>query len=227
MLPSPQNLPIDTFVVLMMENRSFDHYFGWHPKADGENAGLSYPGRRRQPGRRPTTSPPTSRAATSATPTTPGTAAATSTTAARWTASCRATRPGRAATHTRPATTSRRTSPLHPLRGRRLHALRPLVLLDHGLDLPQPPLPVAAPRTGGHEGQPAPVERTDGFTWETIFDRAISTRPHGPLLLLRPARSPALYGQRGLALDAAGLAVLHRRRGRASCRTSPSSTRRS
>ena len=27
----------------MMENRSFDHYFGWHPKADGKNAGLTYP----------------------------------------------------------------------------------------------------------------------------------------------------------------------------------------
>ncbi len=42
-LPSPRNLPIDTFVILMMENRSFDHYFGWHPKADARNAGLSYP----------------------------------------------------------------------------------------------------------------------------------------------------------------------------------------
>jgi len=42
-LPSPSELPIDTFVVLMMENRSFDHYFGWFPEADGENAGLSYP----------------------------------------------------------------------------------------------------------------------------------------------------------------------------------------
>jgi len=42
-LPSPRNMPIDTFVVLMMENRSFDHYFGWHPKADGRNAGLAYP----------------------------------------------------------------------------------------------------------------------------------------------------------------------------------------
>jgi phospholipase C len=42
-LPSPRNLPIDTFVVLMMENRSFDHYFGWHPRADARNAGLSYP----------------------------------------------------------------------------------------------------------------------------------------------------------------------------------------
>ena len=42
-LPKPRDLPIDTFVVLMMENRSFDHYFGWHPRADGRNEGLSYP----------------------------------------------------------------------------------------------------------------------------------------------------------------------------------------
>jgi phospholipase C len=42
-LPDPRNIPIDTFVVLMMENRSFDHYFGWHPHADARNTGLSYP----------------------------------------------------------------------------------------------------------------------------------------------------------------------------------------
>jgi phospholipase C len=41
-MPSPRNLPIDTFVVLMMENRSFDHYLGWLPGADGRQAGLSY-----------------------------------------------------------------------------------------------------------------------------------------------------------------------------------------
>jgi phospholipase C len=35
-------MPIDTFVVLMMENRSFDHYLGWMPEADGQQAGLSY-----------------------------------------------------------------------------------------------------------------------------------------------------------------------------------------
>jgi phospholipase C len=34
-LPSPRNVPIDHFVVLMMENRSFDHYFGWVAEADG------------------------------------------------------------------------------------------------------------------------------------------------------------------------------------------------
>jgi phospholipase C len=41
-LPSPRNMPVDTFVVLMMENRSFDHYLGWMPKADGIQAGLSF-----------------------------------------------------------------------------------------------------------------------------------------------------------------------------------------
>jgi len=41
-VPSPRNLPIDTFVVLMMENRSFDHYLGWLPGADGRQAGLQF-----------------------------------------------------------------------------------------------------------------------------------------------------------------------------------------
>ena len=33
-VPSPRNVPIDHFVVVMMENRSFDHYFGWLDGAD-------------------------------------------------------------------------------------------------------------------------------------------------------------------------------------------------
>jgi phospholipase C len=41
-LPTPSNMPIDHFVVLMMENRSFDHYFGWLPNADGVQQ-RSYP----------------------------------------------------------------------------------------------------------------------------------------------------------------------------------------
>src|SRR3954470_9299142 len=35
-LPRPRNVEIDHFVILMMENRSFDHYFGWlNGVADG------------------------------------------------------------------------------------------------------------------------------------------------------------------------------------------------
>ena len=37
-LPSPANMPLDHVVVVMMENRSFDHYFGWLAGADGSQA---------------------------------------------------------------------------------------------------------------------------------------------------------------------------------------------
>src|SRR4051812_11062886 len=46
--PSPSHLPppassgIDHVVVVMMENRSFDHFLGWLPGADGRQAGLTY-----------------------------------------------------------------------------------------------------------------------------------------------------------------------------------------
>src|SRR5439155_9978084 len=41
-LPSPASSGIDHVVVVMMENRSFDHYLGWLPGADGRQAGLTY-----------------------------------------------------------------------------------------------------------------------------------------------------------------------------------------
>jgi phospholipase C len=41
-LPSPAHSGIDHVVVVMMENRSFDHIMGWLPGADGKQAGLSY-----------------------------------------------------------------------------------------------------------------------------------------------------------------------------------------
>src|SRR5215475_12313450 len=41
-LPAPADAPFDTVVVLMMENRSFDHVLGWLPGANGRQAGLVY-----------------------------------------------------------------------------------------------------------------------------------------------------------------------------------------
>jgi len=41
-LPAPADAPFDTVVVLMMENRSFDHLLGWLPGADGKQAGLTF-----------------------------------------------------------------------------------------------------------------------------------------------------------------------------------------
>lgn len=38
--PAPQ---IEHVVVVMMENRSFDHLFGWLPNSDGRQAGLEFP----------------------------------------------------------------------------------------------------------------------------------------------------------------------------------------
>jgi phospholipase C len=41
-LPSPEASGIDHIVVVMMENRSFDHFLGWLPGADGKQAGLTF-----------------------------------------------------------------------------------------------------------------------------------------------------------------------------------------
>jgi phospholipase C len=41
-LPDPRESGIEHIVVVTMENRSFDHLFGWIPGADGKQAGLSY-----------------------------------------------------------------------------------------------------------------------------------------------------------------------------------------
>ncbi len=42
-LGDPKDAPFEHVVVLMMENRSFDHMLGWLPGADGKQAGLEFP----------------------------------------------------------------------------------------------------------------------------------------------------------------------------------------
>lgn len=42
-LPAPDSVDIDHFVIVMMENRSFDHMMGWVPGADGIQAGARFP----------------------------------------------------------------------------------------------------------------------------------------------------------------------------------------
>lgn len=41
-LPAPEDSGIDHIIVVMMENRSFDHYMGWLRGADGKQAGLTF-----------------------------------------------------------------------------------------------------------------------------------------------------------------------------------------
>ena len=42
LLPQPDSTGIEHVVVVMMENRSFDHFLGWLPGADGIQAGLTF-----------------------------------------------------------------------------------------------------------------------------------------------------------------------------------------
>lgn len=41
-LPDPAKSGIEHIIVVMMENRSFDHFLGWLPKANGRQSGLTY-----------------------------------------------------------------------------------------------------------------------------------------------------------------------------------------
>ncbi|HEX4601138.1 MAG TPA: alkaline phosphatase family protein [Gemmatimonadales bacterium] len=41
-LPDPEASGIDHVILVMMENRSFDHFLGWLPGANGRQAGLTY-----------------------------------------------------------------------------------------------------------------------------------------------------------------------------------------
>src|SRR5688572_31446892 len=41
-LPKPDKSGIKHIIVVMVENRSFDHLLGWLPGADGMQAGLQY-----------------------------------------------------------------------------------------------------------------------------------------------------------------------------------------
>ncbi|MGZ4777471.1 MAG: alkaline phosphatase family protein [Oryzihumus sp.] len=45
-LPAPAQSGIEHVVVVMMENRSFDHFLGWLPGADGKQAGLTFTDRK-------------------------------------------------------------------------------------------------------------------------------------------------------------------------------------
>ena len=48
-LPSPSSSGIEHIIVVMMENRSFDHFLGWLPHANGKQAGLTYYDKLNQP----------------------------------------------------------------------------------------------------------------------------------------------------------------------------------
>ena len=163
-------MPIDHFVVVMMENRSFDHYFGW----------LSRRGRRRP-------APDASRTARASRSDTRH--ASHDRAPAEWIQGLRSPRPrprlgpgarsSRTASWPRAAATTSSRSLLQ--RGRaRLHppaAAQGLHVYDRwfcsvlGLDLAEPLLQVVGP-VGREQEQHRPAAGRQ--QWETIFDRAIA-----------------------------------------------------
>ena len=218
--PAPRNMPINTFVVLMMENRSFDHYFGWYPNADGKNAGLSYPDAN---GNQVATHHLTSdfQGCDFRDPDHSWDGGRFQYHKGKMDGFVKGNAAGTGSDAFAAGYYLKQRPAVHPLRGSGLHALRPLVLLDHGLHLPQPPLPVGRPGRR-HEGQRAPAGT--GFTSGRRSSTGQGPRPHGPLLLLRPAVRGALR-QRGRRGHTGASSTTTRRP--ASCPTSPSSTPRS
>ena len=48
-LPKPKDSGIEHVILVMMENRSFDHFLGWLPGANGRQMGLTYRDKQNQP----------------------------------------------------------------------------------------------------------------------------------------------------------------------------------
>ena len=179
-MPSPSTMPIDHFVVLMMENRSFDHYFGWYgDKADAVQA-RTYPDP--QAGGAPVATqhasfmgagqwqgcghpdPPHDwdggRDQLGQSRTNPALEPDGFLAGASDEFALTLLRPGR--------------GPVHP-RGRDgVHGLRPLLLLADGLDVAEPLLQVVG-AVGRAAGQHA-AGADRGNQWDTIFDLAGARR---------------------------------------------------
>ena len=219
-LPSPRNLPIDHVVVVMMENRSFDHYFGWLDGADGDQTQTyvdAASGERggdaprlvaggRVAGLRASRSGPRLGVGARA-------------------ARRRVPRCGERQRRVRADLLRRGRDRVHPRRGEGVHGLRPLLLLG-ARRRPGPTGTTSGRRSRAGARTTTPPLETAGNQWETIFDRALGRGVERALLQLRPA----VLGRLGRArrdLDAARWPSTTRTARWARCRTSRSSTRRS
>ena len=214
LLPRPGRSGIEHVVVVMMENRSFDHLLGWLPGADGRQAGLDLHG---QPGRglkTPIRWRPTSRGAATPIPTTPTTAAGSSTTTAAATAGC-----ARAATTSSPsATTPRpicRSSARRRRTGRCATAISP-----RSWRRPIPTASISTRRspTGWTTRSRSRPCRRSGTAWATRGSTGATTSATRP--------SSRLWGTKYASITRPLRPVPRRLRRRQPARRSPSSTRR-
>ena len=225
-VPKPRDLPIDTFVVLMMENRSFDHYFGWHPKRRRQERRPHLPGPRRHQTFATHHLTPDFQGCGFRDPDHGWDGGRHQHNGGKHGRLRQGNEDGHGQRRVRARLLPGGGPRLHPGRRRRLPALRPLLLLDHGLDLPNRHYQLAA-QSGGqksNESRPRPSRRpaSSGRRSSTAPRRAGLTSPTtSPTCRCR--RSTASAGWPGCGRSTSTTA----RRGRARCRRSASSTRRS
>ena len=216
--PSPRNMPIDHFVILMMENRSFDHYFGWLPRRRRRAA-------RDLPERDRPAASPTRHFSTLGTGGTQYKGCGHPDPGHGWDQ-------GRAAAERRlprPRLGQRRVRAhllqpgrprLHPRGGAQLHDLRPLLLLAARPDLAEPLLQVVGAVRRAEEQHDRARRQQLG---DDLRPRD-QPRPDGALLRLRPALRRPVRRPLGAPGSTRSRATT-RTASPATCRTSRSSTR--
>ena len=211
-LPKPADAPFDTVVVLMMENRSFDHMLGWLPGRQRQAGGPHLRRRRRRRAR------DLAAGARLAGLRLPGPVPHLAGDGDRTTTTARATassRPSPTATSSRSATTPRTTC-----RSSRALA-KGYTPFDHyfcsmlGPDLAEPALPaVRHDRIDITRLLPEPRDAPARHLETAIFDRAARRRPDRRLLLLRRADDRAVRQQEVRRHHVPDRPVLGRRQGR-------------
>ena len=190
---------IDHVIVVMMENRSFDHYLGWVPGADGPRAKQKYRTRRTWPTRSGTSTPsPGPPTATRTTRTPEGWPSSTAgpATAGWW------RRQRRVLDRLLPARGPR----LLPWGGPLLDRLRPLLRVDPRADLPEPHVHARGPDRPDHQHH-------HHLHPPDHLGLAGQRRPRRPLLLLRRPDDRAV-GQQVLGHQPSVRQLPHRLRSR-------------
>ena len=217
---SPRNIEIDHFVILMMENRSFDHYFGWLPDADGSQ---------RQSYRAPDGQiVPTRHFSTLGTGGVQYKGCGHPDPGHGWDAGRAQLKggfmaDGRRQRRVRPHLLQPGRARLHPRGGAQVHAVRPLLLLAPRLDLAEQLLQVVR-AVGRPQEQHAAVR--DGGNHGRRSSTAPRPRPQRSLLQLGPPFA-AVVGAARRGLDQPDRRATTRTAPPERCRTSPSSIRRS
>ena len=208
----------------MMENRSFDHYLGWMPNADGHQAGVQLPRRGRQAADDRIASRPSTRAAATRTPATAGSPAACSSTTGKVR---RLAEGGQRQRRVRARLLREGRPRLHPgRRPRRSTTFDRFFCSLLALDVPEPRVHVGRAVIRQSEQQPAGRSPAASRTRPRCSPRS-SGRAGRVRYYFNDLPVGALWGQAGFAAREPRRGVLHRLRDRHAAEPRRSSIRRS